>query len=62
MRKDNIIYLDVYNNTIKNETEFLINIPFKGDIMSARCIDTNLVPETSDGELIVCSVNLANNV
>lgn len=62
VRKDNIIYLDVYNNTIKNETEFLINIPFKDNIMSARCIDTNLVPETSDGEVVVCSVDLASNI
>lgn len=62
VRKDNIIYLDVYSSTIENETEFLINIPLKGDIMSARCIDTNLVPETSDGELIVCSVNFATNI
>lgn len=62
VRKDNIIYLDVYSSTIKNETEFLINIPLKGGIMSARCIDINLVPETSDGELIVCSVNFATNI
>lgn len=62
VRKNNIIYLDVYSSAIKNETEFLINIPFKGSIMSARCIDTNLVPETSDGESIVCSVNLPSSV
>lgn len=62
VRKNNIIYLDVYNNTILNETEFYISIPIKGSIISARCIETNLVPEISDGEKIVCSTNLATNV
>lgn len=62
VRKNNIIYLDVYSSTIKNETEFLINIPFKGSITSAKCVEPHLVPETADGEVIVCSVDLANNV
>ena len=63
VRKDNIVYLDVYNsNTILNETEFFINIPFKASITSARCIDTNLVQETSDSEKVVCSVNLTNSL
>ena len=58
VRKNNIIYLDVYSSTIKNETEFLINIPFKGSITSAKCVEPHLVPETADGEVIVCSVDL----
>ena len=62
VRKNNIIYLDVYSSTIKNETEFLINIPFKGSITSAKCVEPHLVPETADGEVIVCSVDLADNV
>lgn len=62
VRKDNIIYLDVCNSTIKNETEFLINIPFKDNITSAKCVEPHLVPETADGEIIVCSVNFATNI
>lgn len=62
VRKDNIIYLDVYSSAIKNETEFLINVPFKGSITSVKCVEPHLVPETADGEIIVCSVNLANNI
>lgn len=62
VRKDNIIFLDIYSSQINNDTYVLLNIPFGLRITSAKCIETYLVPETSDGEVIVCSVDLADNI
>lgn len=62
VRNDNTIFLDVYSNAVINSTEILSFIPFKEGIQSAECIKVCLVPETSDGEVIVCSVDLANNI
>lgn len=62
VRKDNIIFLDIYSSQINNDTYVLLNIPFGLRITSAKCIETYLVPETADGEVIVCSVDLANNI
>lgn len=62
VRKDNIIFLDIYSSQINNDTYVLLNIPFGAMITSAKCIEPYLVPETSDGEVIVCSVDLADNI
>lgn len=62
IRKDNIIFLDIYSSQISNDTYVLLNIPFGARITSAQCIKPYLVPETADGEVIVCSVDLADNI
>lgn len=62
VRKDNIIYLDVYSQGRSNETHILLYIPIEIYITSAKCVDPYLVPENSDGEVVVCSVDLANNI
>jgi hypothetical protein len=62
VRKDNIIFLDIYSSQISNDTYVLLNIPFGARINSAKCIEPYLVPETADGEVVVCSVDLADNV
>lgn len=62
VRKDNIILLDIYSSQLYNDSYMLLNIPFGKSIISAQCIKPYLVPETSDGEVIVCSIDLANNI
>lgn len=62
VRKDNIIFLDIYSSQISNDTYVLLNIPFGARITSAQCIKPYLVPETAEGEVIVCSVDLADNI
>lgn len=62
VRKDVVIYLDIYSSQITNDTYMLLNIPFGKGIISAQCIKPYLVPETADGEVIVCSVDLADNI
>ena len=37
-------------------------IPFNSGIQSAENVKNRLVPETADGEVIVCSVDLADNI
>ena len=61
-RKDNIILLDIYSSQLANDSSMLLNIPFEKNIISAKCIVPHLVPETADGEIIVCSVDLADNI
>ncbi len=62
VRKDNIILLDIYSSQLFNDSYMLLNIPFGKSIISAQCIKPYLVPETSDGEVIVRSVDLADNI
>lgn len=62
VRKDNIILLDIYSSQLYNDSYMLLNIPFGKSIISAQCIKPYLVSETSDGEVIVCSIDLANNI
>lgn len=62
VRSGNKIFLDVYSNAIINATEILSFIPFNEGIQSAERVEAYLVPEISDGEVIVCSVDLANNI
>lgn len=62
VRSGNTIFLDVYCNGIINSTEILSFIPFNSGIQSAERIENRLVPETADGEVIVCSVDLADNI
>lgn len=62
VRKDNVIFLDMYSSQISNDTYVLLNIPFGARITSAQCIKPYLVPETADGEVIVCSIDLADNI
>ena len=62
VRNDNKIFLDVYSNAVINATEILSFIPLNEGIQSAERVEAYLVPETSDGEIIVCSVDLANNI
>jgi hypothetical protein len=62
VRNGNTIFLDVYSSAFINATEMLSFIPLNEGVQSAQCIRPHLVPETSDGEVIVRSVDLANNI
>lgn len=62
VRNDNKIFLDVYSNAVINATEILSFIPFSEGIQSTEHVEAYLVPEISDGEVIVRSVELANNI
>lgn len=63
VRKSSILYFDVFSRGYDNETQMLLNIPFPAYITSAKAYsDAKIVPETADGEVIVCSVDLANNI
>lgn len=63
VRKSNILYFDIFSLGYDNGTRTLLNIPFPAYIKSAKAYnDVKIVPETADGEVIVCSVDLANNI
>lgn len=63
VRKSSILYFDVFSCGYDNETQTLLNIPFPAYITSAKAYsDAKIVPETADGEVVVCSVDLANNI
>ena len=63
VRKSNILYFDILSLEYDNGTRTLLNIPFPAYISSAKAYsDVKIVPETADGEAIVCSVELANNI
>lgn len=63
VRKSNILYFDVFSRGYNNETSTLFNIPLPAYITSAKAYsNAKIVPETTDGEVIVCSVDLANNM
>lgn len=63
VRKSNILYFDVFSKGYDNGTYTLLNIPMTKTIISAKAYSNcKIVPETSDGEVIVCSVDLANNI
>lgn len=63
VRKSNILYFDVFSKGYDNGTYTLLNIPMTKLIISAKAYSNcKIVPETSDGEVIVCSVDLANNI
>lgn len=63
VRKSNILYFDVLSRGHDNGTYILLNIPIHNGIASAKAYsNVEIVPETSDGEVIVCSVDLANNI
>lgn len=63
VRKSNILYFDVFSRGYDNGTGILLNIPTPNNIASAKAYSSvEIVPETSDGEVIVCSVDLANNI
>lgn len=63
VRKSNILYFDVFSRGYNNETYTLLNIPMTNLIISAKAYSNcKIVPETSDGEVVVCSVDLANNI
>lgn len=63
VRKSNILYFDVFSRGYNNETSTLFNIPLPAYITSAKAYsDVKIVPETADGEVIVCSVDLASNI
>lgn len=63
VRKSNILYFDILSLGYDNGTRTLLNIPFPAYITSAKAYsDVKIVPETADGEAIVCSVELANSV
>lgn len=63
VRKSNILYFDIFSYGYDNETQTLLNIPFTAYITSAKAYsDVKIVPETTDGEVVVCSVDLANNI
>lgn len=62
IRKSNILYLDTLSLGYDNGTHTLLNIPLPFAIVSAKAYDdVKIVPETTDGEVVVCSVDLANN-
>lgn len=62
VRNNKTIFIDVYSVGIVNETKMLLYIPSDFGIDSVECITPYLVPENSDGELIVCSSDLANSI
>lgn len=63
VRKSNILYFDVFSRGYDNGTYTLLNIPMTQIIISAKAYSNcKIVPETSDGEVIVCSVDLADNI
>ena len=62
VRNGNTIFLDVYSSATINKTEILSFIPFDDGIQSAERVENRLVPETADGEVIVRSVDLADNI
>ena len=62
VRSGNTIFLDVYSGAFINATEILSFIPFNEGIQSAEHVEAYLVPEISDGEVIVRSVDLADNI
>lgn len=63
VRKSNILYFDIFSCGYDNGTRTLLNIPLPSHITSAKAYnDVKIVPETADGEVIVCSVDLANNI
>lgn len=63
VRKSNILYFDVLSRGYDNGTYTLLNIPMTNFIISAKAYSNcKIVPETSDGEVVVCSVELANSV
>lgn len=63
VRKSNILYFDIFSLGYDNGTRTLLNIPLPTHIASAKAYnDVKIVPETADGEVIVCSVDLANNI
>lgn len=63
VRKSNILYFDVFSRGYNNGTYTLLNIPIVNTIISAKAYSNcKIVPETSDGEVVVCSVDLANNI
>lgn len=63
VRKSSILYFDVFSRGYDNETQTLLNIPFPAHITSAKAYsDAKIVPETADGEVVVCSVDLAGSI
>lgn len=63
VRKSSILYFDVFSRGYDNETQTLLNIPFPAYITSAKAYsDAKIVPETADGEVVVCSVDLAGSI
>ena len=63
VRKSNILYFDIFSRGYDNGTRTLLNIPLPSHITSAKAYnDVKIVPETADGEVIVCSVDLADNI
>lgn len=63
VRKSSILYFDVFSCGYDNETQTLLNIPFPAYITSAKAYsDAKIVSETADGEVVVCSVDLADSI
>lgn len=62
VRKNTTIFLDMYSAAINNDTHVLLNIPIGVMFGSAKLVEAQLVPETADGETVVCSVDLADNI
>lgn len=62
VRNNKTIFIDVYSVGIVNKTKMLLYIPTDFGMDSVECITPYLVPENSDGELIVCSSDLANGI
>lgn len=62
VRNNNVIFFDVYSDNVFNATEILLYIPLIEGIQSAEGIETYVVPEISDGEVVVCSVELTDNI
>lgn len=63
VRKSSILYFDVFSHGYDNETQTLLNIPFTAYITSAKAYsDAKIVPETADGEVIGCSIDLGDSI
>lgn len=61
-RNNKTLFIDVYSTEAINPTKILLYIPLYWEISSAECVESYLVPENSDAEIIVCSSDLKNDI
>ena len=58
VRNGKDVYFDFYNSTYSNDTTVIVNIPFSRYISDASIIKYLVVPDVSDGEKIIKSIDL----
>lgn len=63
VRRSGTLYFDIYSNGYDNGSKTLVSIPMPSYILFAKAYsDVKIVTETYDVEVIVCSVDLVNNI